>query len=129
LRRKGLIVLVDDLDEAVALSNRKAPEHLELHVKEADVWARRFLHYGSVFVGPGATEALADYTAGINHTLPTAGSARFASGLSVRDFLKVQTTLRVDDKGLAEIGRAARLMAEAEGLAGHAASLAARIGR
>jgi len=129
LRGKGLIVLVDDLDEAVAVSNRKAPEHLELHVKEADVWARRFLHYGSVFVGPGATEALADYTAGINHTLPTAGSARFASGLSVRDFLKVQTTLRVDDKGLAEIGRAARLMAEAEGLAGHAASLAARIGR
>jgi len=129
LRGKGLIVLVGDLDEAVAVANRKAPEHLELHIKDADSWARRFLHYGSVFIGPGAAESLADYAAGINHTLPTAGSARFASGLSVRDFLKVQTTLRVDGKGLAEIGRAARLMAEAEGLAGHAASLTARIGR
>jgi histidinol dehydrogenase len=129
LRRKGLIVLVNDLDEAVAVSNRKAPEHLELHIKDADAWAPRFLHYGSAFIGPGAADSLADYAAGINHTLPTAGSARFSSGLSVRDFLKVQTTLRVDDKGLAEIGQAARLMAEAEGLAGHAASLAARIGR
>lgn len=128
LRRKGRIVLVDGLEEAVAIADRKAPEHLALHVRDAAVWVGRFRNYGSVFIGARSAESLADYAAGINHILPTAGSARFASGLSVRDFLKVQTTLEVGAAGPGAVGRAARLMAEAEGLAGHGASVAVRDG-
>lgn len=124
LEANGLIVLVGALEDAVPIADRKAPEHLELQGKRAESLAPEFRHFGSLFIGRCAAEVLGDYAAGINHTLPTGSSARFFSGLSVRNFLKFQTTLRVEpgSPGLEKIGRAARIMAEAEGLAGHAAA-------
>lgn len=130
----GRIIICSSLEEAAALANRKAPEHLELSVKDEGRLSRlgALVHsYGSLFIGCGAAEVLGDYAAGINHTLPTGGSARFTGGLSVRAFIKTVTTLKTDNTaaGARRSLEAARRLGEAEGLAGHAAAARIRLGR
>ncbi|MCR5621446.1 MAG: histidinol dehydrogenase [Treponema sp.] len=128
----GRILITQDLDEAVAIANRKAPEHLELAMEEGaerDRIASLVHNYGSLFIGHNAAEVFGDYAAGLNHTLPTSGSARFTGGLSVRMFLKTVTTLRVeaDKKGAVCSARAATCLGKAEGLAAHAHSAELRL--
>jgi histidinol dehydrogenase len=123
LEAGGLIVIYRDQAEAVRIANTIAPEHLELQTREPESWIPLLKNYGSLFVGPLAAEALGDYSAGINHTLPTSGSARFTGGLSVRHFLKTVTTLRCSRGEAFEAARrAAVLIAGAEGLAAHGES-------
>jgi len=128
LEAGGLIIVYKDRDEALNIANRIAPEHLELHVSSPAEWIGGLKNYGSLFIGTSSAEALGDYSAGINHTLPTSASARYTGGLSVRNFLKTVTTLRcVQDSGYAQALAAAEHMARAEGLAGHAESAAIRM--
>jgi len=122
----GAIIVVRELDDCVALIDRIAPEHLELAVADPDGLARRVRNAGAIFLGAHTPEALGDYVAGSNHVLPTAGSARFASGLSVIDFMKRTSLLRCSAEGLRALAPAARILAEAEGLAAHARSLTVR---
>jgi histidinol dehydrogenase len=121
------ILLVADWDEAVALIDRIAPEHLELALDEADALADRVRHAGAIFLGRYTPEAVGDYIAGPSHVLPTARSARFASGLGVLDFLKRTSLLRCDEAGLTALAPAAIRLAEAEGLDAHAMSLSIRL--
>ena len=127
-QRNGAVIVVGSLDQAAALVDRIAPEHLELAVAEPRAFAARVRNAGAIFLGRYAPEALGDYVAGPNHVLPTAGAARFASGLSVFDFLKRTTLIGCDAAGLKGIGPAAVALAEAEGLDAHARSVTARIG-
>jgi histidinol dehydrogenase len=123
----GLIIIYRTREEALRIANAIAPEHLELQVPDPQLWLPLLKNYGSLFVGELAAEVLGDYSAGINHTLPTSGSARFSGGLSVQRFLKVLTTLRcVPGRGYEEALTAAERIAQAEGLAAHRESAAAR---
>jgi len=128
-RSHGAVVLVRSLDEAPALVDRLAPEHLELAVADPDALAARVRHAGAIFLGRFAPEAVGDYVAGPNHVLPTARTARFSSGLGVVDFLKRTTIVGCDAASLAAIGPAAITLAEAEGLDAHARSIAIRLNR
>jgi histidinol dehydrogenase len=123
----GAILLVADWGEAAALIDRIAPEHLELALDEADSLAERVRHAGAIFLGRHTPEALGDYVAGPNHVLPTARSARFASGLGVLDFLKRTSLVRCEAASLAALAPAAITLAEAEGLEAHALSLSIRL--
>jgi histidinol dehydrogenase len=125
----GAIVVVSDWREAPALIDRIAPEHLELALDEADALAEQVHHAGAIFLGRHTPEAIGDYIAGPNHVLPTARSARFASGLSVLDFLKRSSMVRCDEAGLAALAPSAIRLAEAEGLDAHALSLSIRLDR
>ena len=127
-RDNGAIILVADWDEAVALIDRVAPEHLELAIEEADSVALKVRHAGAIFLGRHTPEAIGDYIAGPNHVLPTARSARFASGLGVLDFMKRTTIVGCDAASLAALAPSAIRLAEAEGLDAHALSLALRLG-
>jgi histidinol dehydrogenase len=124
----GAVIVIDALDDAPALVDRLAPEHLELAVADPAPLAARIHHAGAIFLGRHAPEAIGDYVAGPNHVLPTARSARFSSGLGVLDFMKRTSVIGCDAKGLAAIGPAARALAEAEGLDAHARSIAVRLG-
>lgn len=126
-RDYGTIITVRDLDEAAALSNRIAPEHLELCVDDPEALAAKCVHAGAIFLGAHTPEAVGDYVSGPNHVLPTARSARFSSGLSVMDFLKRTTLARLTPGALAAIGPAAMRLAASEGLHAHGASVAARL--
>lgn len=126
-RAHGAVIVVRDLAEAAGLANRLAPEHLELAVAEPAPLFARIRHAGAVFLGHHAPEALGDYVAGPNHVLPTSRTARFASGLSVFDFLKRTTWVAADASALAAIGPAAVRLAEAEGLGAHALSVSMRL--
>jgi histidinol dehydrogenase len=123
----GAIILVRDWTEAAALTNRLAPEHLELLVADPEALFAAVRHAGAVFLGPWCPEALGDYVAGPNHVLPTGRTARFASGLSVFDFLKRTTWVAADRAALGRVGPAAVALAEAEGLGAHARSIALRL--
>ena len=124
----GLIIVYDDFDEAVRIANSMAPEHLELHISAAQSRISCFNNYGSLFIGGSSAEVLGDYSAGLNHTLPTLGSARFTGGLSVRHFLKTVTTLRCENtEGYTAALQAAETIARAEGLEGHAKSARIRL--
>ncbi|MGH8597656.1 MAG: histidinol dehydrogenase, partial [Gammaproteobacteria bacterium] len=125
----GAIILVDNLDESVALADRIAPEHLEIMTANAESLAQRIRNAGAVFIGPHTPEAIGDYVGGTNHVLPTARSARFSSGLSVLDFMKRTSILKCDAESLAALGPAAIALGCAEGLDGHARSVALRIDR
>ena len=125
----GAIITVADWREAPALIDRIAPEHLELALDEADTLAAQVRHAGAIFVGRWAPEAIGDYIAGPNHVLPTARSARFASGLGVLDFMKRTSLVRCDEASLAALAPAAIRLAEAEGLDAHALSLSIRLNR
>jgi histidinol dehydrogenase len=123
----GAIILVADLAAAQALVDRLAPEHLELVGPRAEALAPRIRHAGSIFIGAHTPEVIGDYVGGPNHVLPTGRTARFASGLSVYDFLKRTTLLACPAAALRELGPAAVRLAEAEGLAGHARALERRL--
>ncbi|HBS50871.1 MAG TPA: histidinol dehydrogenase [Rhodobacteraceae bacterium] len=126
-RDNGAVITVRDLDEAAALSNRIAPEHLELCVADAQALADRCTHAGAIFLGAFTPEAIGDYVGGPNHVLPTARSARFSSGLSVLDFLKRTTMAQMTPEGLRAIGPAAERLARSESLEAHGLSVRARL--
>ncbi|SIS88622.1 histidinol dehydrogenase [Paracoccus saliphilus] len=126
-RDYGTIIIARDLNEAAALSDRIAPEHLELCVDDPEALAGKCRHAGAIFLGPYTPEAVGDYVSGPNHVLPTARSARFSSGLSVMDFLKRTTMARLTPGALAAIGPAATRLAASEGLQAHGASVEARL--
>jgi histidinol dehydrogenase len=128
-RAHGAVILVRDLAEAADIANRLAPEHLELAVADPASLFARIRHAGAVFLGHHAPEAIGDYVAGPNHVLPTGRTARFASGLSVFDFLKRTTWVAADEAALGAIGPAAVRLAEAEGLGAHALSVSMRLQR
>ncbi len=128
-RDHGAVIVVRDMDEAAGLSDRIAPEHLELCVADPDALAARVTHAGAIFVGAWTPEAIGDYVGGPNHVLPTARSARFSSGLSVLDFLKRTTLARMTPASLAAIGPAAERLARSESLEAHGLSVRARLDR
>lgn len=124
----GAIVTVADWEEAAALVNQLAPEHLQIMTAIPEAFFARIRHAGAAFLGRHVPEAVGDYVAGPNHVLPTGRTARFASGLSVFDFLKRTTWVAGDDRALAAVGPAAIRLADAEGLGAHARSIAMRLG-
>jgi len=123
----GAIITVQDIDKAAELSNRIAPEHLELCVADAEGLAEKITHAGAIFLGAWTPEAIGDYVGGPNHVLPTARSARFSSGLSVMDFLKRTTLARMIPEALRAIGPAAETLAISESLEAHGLSVRARL--
>jgi histidinol dehydrogenase len=123
----GAVILVDDLDTAAALSNRVAPEHLELCVADPDALAEKITHAGAIFLGHWTPEAIGDYVGGPNHVLPTARSARFSSGLSVMDFVKRTTLAKMTPAALRAIGPSAETLAISESLEAHGLSVRARL--
>ena len=126
LKNKGLIIVVDQIEEAVRIANLRAPEHLELQVKNPEKIVPALNNYGSLFIGPYSAEVLGDYCAGPNHTLPTNTTARYCGGLGVKDFIKVQTILKVTKTGFLNIGPLARDFSELEGMDGHSKAIAKR---
>jgi len=125
----GAVIVVRDLNEAAALSDRIAPEHLELCVADPDALAARVKHAGAIFLGGWTPEAIGDYIGGPNHVLPTARSARFSSGLSVIDFVKRTTLAKMSPQALRAIGPAAERLAQSESLQAHGLSVRARLDR
>ena len=123
----GAIIVVQTLDEAPAIVDRFAPEHLEIATSNADALCARIANAGAIFIGRYTPEVIGDYVAGPNHVLPTARSARFASGLSVLDFMKRSSILKLEPEHLALLGPAAMTLAEAEGLDAHRRSVAIRL--
>jgi histidinol dehydrogenase len=126
INMNGMIIITDNIAEAVEIANKKAPEHLELQIENPEDYVDRFKNYGSLFIDEYSAETLGDYSSGLNHTLPTNGCARYTGGLSVKDFLKLQTTLRVTKEGLSGIGPVAETLGELEGMNGHIKSIALR---
>ncbi len=123
----GAVITVRNLDEAAALSNHIAPEHLELCVDDPEALAEKCIHAGAIFLGQFTPEAIGDYVGGPNHVLPTARSARFSSGLSVMDFLKRTTMARMTLEALRAIGPSAERLAHSESLEAHGLSVRARL--
>ncbi|WP_065330433.1 histidinol dehydrogenase [Tritonibacter mobilis] len=123
----GAVIVVRDLDEAAALSNRIAPEHLELCVADPQDLSEKTIHAGAIFMGQYTPEAIGDYVGGPNHVLPTARSARFSSGLSVMDFIKRTTLSQMTPEALRAIGPAAATLAKSESLEAHGLSVLARL--
>lgn len=120
LAGRGAIILVRDLEEACALVNRIAPEHLELAVEDPEALLPAIRHAGAIFIGRYASEALGDYCAGPNHVLPTSRTARFSSPLGVYDFQKRSSVIRISREGADKLGRVASELARGEGLIAHA---------
>jgi histidinol dehydrogenase len=125
----GAIIVVSKLEDAAALADRIAPEHLEIATADPQAFFARVRHAGAVFLGRHTPEAIGDYVAGSNHVLPTSRTARFSSGLSVLDFLKRTTVLACDPEALSRLGPAALALAEAEGLSAHGRSISIRLNR
>jgi histidinol dehydrogenase len=123
----GAIILVRDLEEAVPLANRIAAEHVELAVEDPESLLPAIRNAGAVFLGRHTPEVIGDYVGGSNHVLPTARSARFSSGLSVLDFVKRTSILKLGPDQLRALGPSAIALARAENLDGHAASVAIRL--
>jgi histidinol dehydrogenase len=128
-RDHGAIILAPSLAEAAPLVDRLAPEHLEIMARDADALSRAINNAGAIFLGDHTPEAIGDYVGGSNHVLPTARSARFSSGLGVLDFLKRTSLMRCDARSLETLGPAAITLANAEGFAAHARSVALRLAR
>ena len=128
-RDNGAVIVVQDLDQAAALANRIAPEHLELLVADPEALAAQIPHAGAIFLGAWTPEAIGDYVGGPNHVLPTARSARFSSGLNVLDFMKRTTMARMTPEALRAIGPAAERLAISESLEAHGLSVRARLDR
>jgi histidinol dehydrogenase len=126
-RKNSVIIVVGSLDEAPALVDRLAPEHLELAIAEPERLLAKVRHAGAIFLGRHTPEAVGDYVAGPDHVLPTARTARFASGISVLTFMKRTSIVGCDEKALAAIGPAAATLADAEGLPSHAHSVRIRL--
>ncbi len=127
LEKRGAIVLVNTIDEAIELSNLYAPEHLCLVFKNAASYIDKVKNAGCLFVGEDALEALVDYAAGPSHVLPTEGTARFGSGLNILDFVKLTSVVQTDKKDIEKLGKAAAIIARAEGLDAHARAVERRL--
>ena len=125
----GAVIVVRDMEEAVRLSDRIAPEHLEICTADAEALSEKIRHAGAIFIGSFTPEAIGDYIGGPNHVLPTARSARFSSGLSVMDFVKRTTLSRMTPEALLAIGPAAERLAQSESLEAHGLSVRARLDR
>ena len=125
----GAVIVVRDLDEAAALSDRIAPEHLELCVADPEALSDKITHAGAIFLGQWTPEAIGDYVGGPNHVLSTARSARFSSGLSVLDFMKRTTIAKMSAESLRAIGPAAETLAVSESLEAHGLSVSARLAK
>ena len=125
----GAIIVAEDLDEAISFSNRIAPEHLELAVDDPFAILSKIRHAGAIFMGHSTPEAAGDYLAGPNHTLPTGGTARFFSPLSLDDFVKKSSILSFSESGLQRLGKEIIHIAELEGLEAHARSVSIRLGK
>ena len=123
----GAIIITKDLDEAIELSDKLAPEHLEICVENSEEFSKKIRHAGAIFIGSLTPEAIGDYIGGPNHVLPTARSARFSSGLSVLDFMKRTTLSKMTPASLAAIGPAAELLAKSESLEAHGLSIRERL--
>jgi histidinol dehydrogenase len=128
LENRGALIHVADLDEACCISNRIAPEHLELSVGDPQTWLHKLKHAGAIFMGRHTSESLGDYCAGPNHVLPTSGTARFSSPLGVYDFQKRSSLIQVSPKGAQKLGEIASTLALGEGLQAHAQSALYRKG-
>jgi len=122
LENRGALITVRDLDEACEISNRIAPEHLEISVDDPQRWLSKIKHAGAIFMGRYTSEALGDYCAGPNHVLPTSGTARFSSPLGVYDFQKRSSLIQVSQQGAQTLGAIASTLAFGEGLQAHAQS-------
>ena len=122
LEGRGALIQVRDLDEACAIANRIAPEHLELSLENPEKWTEKIRHAGAIFLGRYTSEAIGDYCAGPNHVLPTSRSARFSSPLGVYDFQKRSSLIQVSAQGAAKLGAIASTLAQGEGLQAHAKS-------
>ncbi len=116
---KSSAIIVNSIDEAIEISNRRAPEHLELMFKDADKFKDKFINYGSLFVGENCAEVFGDYCSGTNHVLPTNMAARYTGGLSVFDFIKILTWQNIDKNMAKDLAKTASKLAEAEGLFAH----------
>jgi histidinol dehydrogenase len=127
LKDRGALIQVKDLDEAVAIANYIAPEHLELSVEDPMDMSKRIKHAGAIFMGRYTAEAVGDYCAGPNHVLPTSRTARFSSPLGVYDFQKRSSLIMCSADGASELGRIANTLAEGEGLIAHARSASYRV--
>jgi histidinol dehydrogenase len=126
LKARGALILTRDLEEACAVANRIAPEHIEIAVQYPERISSRIRNAGAIFLGKWSSEALGDYCAGPNHVLPTAGTARFSSPLGVYDFQKRTSVIGVSERSAAKLGRIAVTLAEGEGLQAHARAAALR---
>ena len=122
LENRGALIHVADMDEACAIANRIAPEHLELSVEDPQAWLPKLKHAGAIFMGRYTSESLGDYCAGPNHVLPTSGTARFSSPLGVYDFQKRSSLIQVSALGAQKLGEIASELAFGEGLQAHAQS-------
>ncbi len=122
LESRAALIQVRDLDEACAVANHIAPEHLELSVDHPEKWVEKIRHAGAIFLGRYTSEALGDYCAGPNHVLPTSRTARFSSPLGVYDFQKRSSIIQVSEQGSAKLGAIASILAHGEGLQAHAMS-------
>ncbi|MBI5912645.1 MAG: histidinol dehydrogenase [Betaproteobacteria bacterium] len=129
LKGRGALIQVRDLDEACAIANRIAPEHLELSLENPEKWAEKIRHAGAIFLGRYTSEAIGDYCAGPNHVLPTSRSARFSSPLGVYDFQKRSSLIMVSPEGAQVLGKISMALAEGEGLQAHARSAQYRLRR
>ncbi len=127
LNSRGALIKVADLDEAMTLVNRIAPEHLELCVASPEKWLDAIRHAGAIFVGPHSPEVMGDYTAGPSHVLPTYGSARFSSPLGVYDFQKKSSVIQLSARGSEHLARASATLAHGEGLTAHARAAEVRL--
>jgi histidinol dehydrogenase len=119
LKARGALIRTRDLEDACAVANRIAPEHLELAVENPENWLPKLTRAGAVFLGQWSSEAIGDYCAGPNHVLPTAGTARFSSPLGVYDFQKRTSVIRVSRTGAEKLGKLAAVLADGEGLPAH----------
>ena len=122
LKKRGALILTQDIDEAVRISNRIAPEHLELSVEDPESIIDDIKHAGAIFMGTYSSEALGDYCAGTNHVLPTSSTARFSSPLGVYDFIKRSSIVMASKDGANKLGKTASVLAYGEGLEAHAKS-------
>ena len=127
LEGRGALVLTRSMEEACAISNRIAPEHLEVSAREPQRWEPLLTHAGAIFLGAFTSESLGDYCAGPNHVLPTAGTARFSSPLGVYDFQKRTSVIEVSERGAASLGPIAAVLARGEGLEAHARAAELRL--
>ncbi len=127
IEKRGAIIIAKDMDEAVYLMNKIAPEHLEVMSENAMEILPKIKHAGAIFLGHYTPEPIGDYIAGPNHTLPTGGTARFYSPLSVDNFIKKSSIISMSEKGIKQIGKECALLAQTEGLGAHAASVLERL--
>lgn len=127
LSNRAVLIEAESMDDAIEVANHVAPEHLELSMDDAELWAQKIRHAGAIFMGRYTAEALGDYCAGPNHVLPTSGTARFSSPLGVYDFQKRSSLIGCSAQGASELGKCASVLAHGEGLVAHARSAEYRI--